>query len=251
VKVITKKVSEQVAEQLERQIVEGELGAGAKLSSERDLAESYGVSRPSIRDAIKKLEAKGLVTRKQGGGTFVSSKLVDPFAAPLFELLANSPDSHYDLLEFRFALEGVIAYYAALRGTEQDKAAIESAFAEIEKMNSGSEPQKVAEAIVHFYLTIAEASHNVMLMHLLRGLSELLVHNVKDNLAVFAEHEDIRQQLNQHRTLLKDAIVQGDAELARETNRKHLAFIEKSLLQLDQQQSAMQSTVKRLLKPTD
>lgn len=250
-KVVTKKVSEQVAEQLEQQIIAGELGAGAKFSSERDLAETYGVSRPSIRDAIKQLEAKGLVTRKQGGGTFVSDKLVDPFSAPLFELLANSPDSHYDLLEFRFALEGVIAYYAALRGTDSDKKAIEAAFCEIEQLAHSNDQQKVAEAIVTFYLTIAEASHNVMLMHLLRGLSQLLVHNVKDNLAVFAAHKEIRQQLTQHRTMLKNAIVQGDAELAREANRKHLAFIEKSLLQLDQQQSAMQGTVKRLLKPLE
>jgi GntR family transcriptional repressor for pyruvate dehydrogenase complex len=107
VKVTTQKVSDQVAERLEKLILDGSLPAGGKLASERDLALDYGVSRPSVRDAIKKLEAQGLVTRKQGDGTFVTKKLNDPFAEPLFELLANSPDSHYDLLEFRFALEGV------------------------------------------------------------------------------------------------------------------------------------------------
>ncbi|MDC2889393.1 GntR family transcriptional regulator [Psychrosphaera algicola] len=120
-KVVATKVSEQVAAQLEKLIIDGTYGAGSKLASERDLAAQYGVSRPSVRDAIKKLEARGIVTRKQGGGTFVCNQLDAPLAEPLFELLANSPESHYDLLEFRCALESVIAYYAALRGTDEDK----------------------------------------------------------------------------------------------------------------------------------
>ena len=244
-KVTTQKVSQQVAAELERQILDGELTAGAKLASERDLAEQYGVSRPSIRDAIKQLEAKGLVNRKQGGGTFVCNELVDPFAEPLFELLANSPESHYDLLEFRFALEGVISYYAALRGTDEEYELIQQAFEQVEQQDDDLE--LLSEAVVDFYLAIADASHNVMLKHLLRGLKGLLKHNVQENLSVFQPYQDIRVQLSIHRKELMNAIVNREPEHARKANRQHLAFIEKSLIKLDQGKSRIQGSVRRLL----
>lgn len=243
----SKKVSELVAEQLEKQIIEGALPAGAKLASERDLAEEYGVSRPSVRDAIKKLEAKGLVIRKQGDGTFVSSNLVDPFSSPLFELLANNPDSHYDLLEFRFALEGVISYYAALRGKPEDYEKVKEAFEQIIKQNVETGVEEISNAVVNFYLAVADASHNIMLVHLLRGLKELLLHNVKENLTVFQADKKIISQLSVHRTELMNAIVNGQPEHAREANRRHLAFIEKSLLKLDQDNNKLQGSVRRLL----
>lgn len=246
-KVSSKKVSEQIAELLEQQIIDGHIAAGGRLPSERDLATQYQVSRPSVRDAIKQLEAKQLVIRKQGGGTFVSAKLDSPFAAPLFELIANNPESRYDLLEFRFALEGVIAYYAALRGTEEDRRNIESAFEHIEAVQRDADISELARAIVDFYLAIADASHNLMLRHMIRGLSELLVMNVKDNLAVFFKYEDVRRQLSQHRAALKQAIIDGEAERAREANRQHLSFIEKSLLTLDKQINPDKSSIKRLL----
>mgnify|MGYP000197203844 FL=1 len=246
-KVIATKVSDQVAAQLEQQIINGTFSAGEKLASERDLATEYGVSRPSIRDAIKKLEAKGLVTRKQGGGTFVSRQLDAPFAAPLFDLLANNPESHYDLLEFRCALESVIAYYAALRGSEQDKAKIQQVYSDVASVDNTEKFEELSQAVVAFYLAVAEASHNVLLLHLLRGIKDLIQHNVKENLMVFQGHDDVRAQLNLHRTELMQAIIDGEPEKARLASGRHLAFIEQSLLRLDQENNRIQGSVRRLL----
>lgn len=243
---MTKTIAEQVAEELERQIIDGTFNAGQKLASERSLAESFGVSRPSIRDAIKQLEAKGLVTRKQGGGTFVSEQIDEPFSAPLFELLANNPESHYDLLEFRCALESVVAYYAALRGTQSELSRINDAFLAI-KSAADDDLEKVSSAIVEFYLAIAEAGQNVLLVHLLRGVKELFRHNVKENLLVFKDHPEIRQQLNEHRAELLAAIMNKKPEAARIASGKHLAFIEQSLLQLDQGKQRLSGSVRRLL----
>ena len=224
-KVVTTKVSEQVAAQLEKLIIDGTYGAGEKLASERDLAAQYGVSRPSVRDAIKKLEAKGIVTRKQGGGTFVSNQLDAPLAAPLFDLLANNPESHYDLLEFRCALESVIAYYAALRGTHEDKQRIQSVYETVVALESSEDLAALAQVVVDFYLVVAESSRNVLLLHLLRGIQELILHNVKENLLVFSGHNEIRRQLSQHREKLMQAIVDGEPEQARLASGQHLAFI--------------------------
>jgi len=246
-KVVATKISDQVAIQLEKLIIDGTYGAGEKLASERDLANQYGVSRPSIRDAIKKLEAKGLVTRKQGGGTFVCNQLDTPFAAPLFELLANNPESHYDLLEFRCALESVIAYYAALRGSEEEKIRIKEVYEEVAKVDASEELDTLSNAVVSFYLSVADASHNVLLVHLLRGIKDLLLHNIKENLMVFSGHHDVRKQLNEHRAALMQAIVDGEPEKARLASGQHLAFIEQSLLKLDQENNRIQGSVRRLL----
>lgn len=246
-KVVTTKVSEQVAAQLEKLIIDGTYGAGEKLASERDLAAQYGVSRPSVRDAIKKLEAKGIVTRKQGGGTFVSNQLDAPLAAPLFDLLANNPESHYDLLEFRCALESVIAYYAALRGTHEDKQRIQSVYETVVALENSEDLAALAQVVVDFYLVVAESSHNVLLLHLLRGIQELILHNVKENLLVFSGHNEIRRQLSQHREKLMQAIVDGEPEQARLASGQHLAFIEQSLLKLDHEHNRIQGSVRRLL----
>lgn len=86
-----------------------------KLLPERELAKQFDVSRPSLREAIQRLEAKGLLLRRQGGGTFVQANLWQSFSDPLAELLAAHPESQYDLLETRHALEGIAAYWRAAR----------------------------------------------------------------------------------------------------------------------------------------
>ena len=73
------KLSDIILAKLEDLIVDGSLQPGEKLLPERELAKKFEVSRPSLREAIQKLEAKGLVTRKQGGGTFVSKKIMKSF----------------------------------------------------------------------------------------------------------------------------------------------------------------------------
>ena len=77
------KLSDVILAQLETMILEGSLKPGQKLPAERELAKQFDVSRPSLREAIQKLEAKNLVTRRQGGGTYVSDEILgglsDPF----------------------------------------------------------------------------------------------------------------------------------------------------------------------------
>ncbi|MGL4855350.1 GntR family transcriptional regulator, partial [Plesiomonas sp.] len=114
------KLSDVIEQQLERLILEGTLSPGQKLPPERELAVQFDVSRPSLREAIQRLEAKGLLLRRQGGGTFVQQQLWQSFSDPLSELLSAHPESQFDLLETRHALEGISAYYAALRGTDAD-----------------------------------------------------------------------------------------------------------------------------------
>ena len=121
-------------------------------------AVQFQVSRPSLREAIQRLEAKGLLYRRQGGGTYVRSELSSGLADPLFELLVSHPESQFDLLEFRHVLEGVAAYYAALRGTEVDFERIRAIQLQIEAAQQQGDLAGEAHAVAEFYLVITSYS---------------------------------------------------------------------------------------------
>ena len=240
----TVKLSDVIMQQLEALIVDGTYGAGERLPAERELARQLDVSRPSLREAIQKLEAKGLVTRRQGGGTYVTGALHQKVTDPLFALLAQNPEAHYDLLEFRHALEGVSSFYAAMRGTDADRQHIQNTFdAVTQAAELGAKEQ--AQALMRFYAAITEASHNVVLLHLVRGMQDILMENMRQNLDVLNRRSEIRAQLHKHRASIVEAILAGKPEQARDACHQHLAYIEATLLQLNRDHQRIERSVRR------
>ncbi|ALU42979.1 MULTISPECIES: pyruvate dehydrogenase complex transcriptional repressor PdhR [Pseudoalteromonas] len=242
-KIKAAKLSDVILEQLENMILEGSLMPGEKLPPERELAKQFEVSRPSLREAIQKLEAKGLVTRRQGGGTYVKNQLEEGLTDPLFELISKHPESQFDLLEFRHALEGIAAYYAAMRGTQTDLDKVEQSFDDIASV--GDDLVQKARAINTFHFTVAEASHNVVLLHLMRGMQSLLEQNVLQNLTVLVQKPDASEQLAHHREVLKNAVIEGKPEQARLASNAHLAFIEEALLEAGRERSRIERSLRR------
>ena len=107
------------------------------------------------------------------------------FSDPLLQLLESNPEAQRDLLEFRHTLEASCAYYAALRATEMDRERLRLAFerlqdcyARVDEVGRAEE----GEADASFHLAIAEASHNAVLLHTIRGLFDLLKRNVVTNI---------------------------------------------------------------------
>jgi GntR family transcriptional repressor for pyruvate dehydrogenase complex len=240
----SRKLSDDIMEQLESMILDGRLLAGQKLLSERTLAEQFAVSRPSVREAIQKLEAKNLVERKQGGGTFVKPRLNELITDPLLLLLSDKPEMQFDLLEFRHALEGMAAYYAALRGQPEDYQALESALDAL-PVDSTDKSQE-AVALVNFYLTMAKAAHNMVLQHVMRSLQSMLQDNIQRNLEVLAKHADAAQNIKRQRRSIVQAILAGDPEQARKASNEHLAYIEDTLLNINRQDMRMQRALRRI-----
>ncbi len=158
------KLSDVIEQQLEFLILEGTLRPGEKLPPERELAKQFDVSRPSLREAIQRLEAKGLLLRRQGGGTFVQSSLWQSFSDPLVELLSDHPESQFDLLETRHALEGIAAYYAALRSTDEDKDRIRELHHAIELAQESGDLDAESEAVLQYQIAVTEAE-----LHLVYG----------------------------------------------------------------------------------
>ncbi|GAA0641390.1 GntR family transcriptional regulator [Halomonas beimenensis] len=239
------RLADVITERLEALILEGSLKPGQRLPPERELAERFGVSRPSLREAIQKLAARGLLTSRQGGGTFITENLHSGYSDPLLEMLSRHGEFHLDLLEFRDAMEGLSAYYAALRATPTDKSVLIQRFEELEACFAARNPAEEAKADAAFHLAIAEAAHNVMLLHTIRGIFHLLEKSIVENLEHLFGKPDARERLMaQHRALL-DAILQGKAEEARTRAHDHLVYVEEGLLEAARAETRAQRSLRR------
>lgn len=239
------RLADVITERLEAMILEGSLKPGQRLPPERELAKRFGVSRPSLREAIQKLAAQGLLTSRQGGGTFINDTLSSGYTDPLLDMLARHQEFHLDLLEFRDAMEGISAYYAALRSTPADKAVLLQRYEALDNGFTGADPAQEAKLDAAFHLAIAEAAHNVLLLHTIRGIFHLLEQSIVDNLAhLFAKSGSRRQLMVQHRALL-DAILEGRPEDARTCAHEHLVFVEDGLLEMARAETRAQRALRR------
>lgn len=234
-----RRLSDDIVEKLEGMILEGTLQAGERLPAERALAEQFGVSRPSLREAIQKLVAKGVLVSRQGGGNYVTKTLGSGFTDPLLALLESSPEAQRDLLEFRHTLEASCAYYAALRATALDRERLRLAFEVLEDCYTQADEVTRAQegaADASFHLAIAEASHNAVLLHTIRSLFDLRKRNLVDNIGdLYKQRGETREMLIvQHRQLYQ-AIIEERAEDARASASRHILFVQEVLEEARQQ----------------
>jgi GntR family transcriptional repressor for pyruvate dehydrogenase complex len=234
-----RRLSDDIVSQLESMILEGIFKAGERLPAERQLAEQFGVSRPSLREALQKLAAKGVLISRQGGGNYISESLGSTFSDPLLQLLESNPSAQRDLLEFRRTLEGACAYYAAQRATEPDHERLRQAFDALQACYARDGAISRAEegaADARFHLAIAEASHNGVLLHTVSGLFSLIKRNVVTNIGgMYAMREETRTMLMQQHGELYQAIIEGRAEAAREISNRHIDYVQDVLAEGQQE----------------
>lgn len=225
-KIRQERLSDTIANTLERMIVEGAFAAGERLPSERDLALNLDVSRPSLREALHKLQTRGLLETRHGGGTFVRNTLGEQLTDPLADLFQRHPQAGVDFIELRKTLDGISAYYAALRGTAEDHAAISAKFDTMVASHDLDDPAVEAERDAEFHITIAEASHNLVLLQVMRGLLDLLRKDVVFNRNLLYSRPRARDRLLAQHRAIHDAIVAGDPEAARDAAHAHMAHVE-------------------------
>jgi GntR family transcriptional repressor for pyruvate dehydrogenase complex len=230
-KIKQERVSDAIARQLETMILEGVLKTGEKLPPERELAQRFSVSRPSLREALQKLENAGFLESRHGGGTFVRNVVASSLTEPLADLLARHPQAALDFIELRGTLEGMSAFYAADRGTAEDRAMLTRRF---EAMVEAHETPELAgreedERDADFHIAIAEASHNVILLHVMRSLLGMIRKDVVFNRAqLYAEPGARDLLLDQHRAVY-EAIMARDPEGARAAAQAHMAHVARVL----------------------
>lgn len=226
------KISDSIAIHIEDLILNGLLMPGDKLPAERELSKDLQVSRTSLRDALIKLEARGLLQARHSGGTLVRDIIGPTLTDQLAVLLDENPDALLDLLEVREALERTAAYYAAQRATALDREILEQRFAMLNQTTDSGEPGRDALAIVEYYLAIANASHNIALMHVMRGLYKLMPDSISGSLSVIYERPGTYETLHKHRRKMHSAILQGDADTAAVSANAVTLFLRRTLSEL-------------------
>ena len=240
------KISDIITSQLEEMIIHGVLVPGERLMSERYLAQEMEVSRPSLRDALQKLESKGLIETRQGGRTFVRNFLGPSLTDPLAELLERSPNTAQDFLELRTTLDGIAAYYAALRATEVDRELLTLCFETMEEAYNEKDPSEEADIDADFHMAIAEAAHNVVLLHILRSLFSILRTNVFSNrMNLYTRPSSREILLKQHKAIYK-AIMTCDPEKARNAAAGHLKYVKETMQEIGHEETRTEVSQRRL-----
>jgi GntR family transcriptional repressor for pyruvate dehydrogenase complex len=223
------RLADTVVTEIENQILDGALRPGDRIPSERKLAEDFGVSRPSIREAIQKLVAKGLLFTRHGGGTTVTDKLNAAFMDPWQDMVKDHPMLHRDVLEVREMIEGQAAALAALRATDVDMNRLDKAFASLDEAYANKDLDASIAADVAFHQAIAEASHNVLIGHLTASLMRVIHDHVTNNLRHSHTRPAHWEQLrSQHRVIWK-AIKANKADKASVASKEHSAYIRESI----------------------
>ncbi|WP_022703991.1 FadR/GntR family transcriptional regulator [Pseudorhodobacter ferrugineus] len=225
----SEKLSAAVVRQIEQLILRGILRPGDRLPSERELAERMGVSRPSLRDAIADLQDRGLLDSRPGSGVFVAEVLGSAFSEALTKLFSQHEEAVFDYLAFRRDMEGLTAERAAKLGSDTDLKVIDAIFAKMETAHGKRASADEAELDAAFHMAIIEASHNVIMLHMMRSMYDLLKQGVFYNRQVMFRNKSIRTVLlDQHRAI-NTALQARDPAAARDAVNAHLDFVEVAL----------------------
>jgi len=217
------KVYEEVAKQIERLILQ-KLQPGDKLPSERELAEMLGVSRSSIRDAIRSLELIGMVEPRQGAGTVVREISADSVINPLSTLLTRQRQSVTELLDFRKMLEPPLAARAATHASAEEIGEMEEILRRQEQKLQGG--QVATEEDSDFHYSVAMASENSVVLKVLDVLMDLLRETRERSLQVEGRPQ---KSLAGHRRILT-AIKRHDPAAAEAAMRRHIQDVEEIVL---------------------
>lgn len=231
----TPKLYQQIARTIAASIEDGRYAPGDRLPSERELADDFGVSRPTIRDAMIALEFQGLVEARQGSGVYVKA------ARQIAEDAAERDVSALELAEARRLFEGEACALAAATITEEQLGQLDNLLAE---MARNVAPDEVERHELEFHLTIARATGNAAIAATVEDLWALRKHSSGCAAALRRARTNSRGDfLGEHRRIT-GALRTRDSKSARQAMHAHLAQVIDDLLGLEESDALEQTREK-------
>jgi GntR family transcriptional repressor for pyruvate dehydrogenase complex len=226
----TRRLYEEIVEQIKKLITDGRLKPGDKLLAERELAEQFQVSRASVREAIRTLEMLGVIDIRPGEGTFVRGTESDDIIRPLAMFLAVERNSLLDMFEMRRIFETATASLAAERATEEELDHIGAMLEKMRERLNVLDPEKGEEFDAAFHYAVAEATHNSLLTKLFKTVSEEFAkaNSVARRQLYHDNIQNAQRIIDQHSEIL-EAIRARDPKTASEAMLAHLIFAEGEL----------------------
>ncbi|MBX2849454.1 MAG: FadR family transcriptional regulator [Acidiferrobacterales bacterium] len=214
-----KRLYRKIFDEISYLIHSGEFTIGSRLPTERELAERFEVSRPTIREAIIALEATNKVSVKTGSGVYV----IDQKSKNTFFDKETSP---FEVLEARVLLEGESAALAAKMITEDEKVLLQKAFMNLKGEGLNGESR---EADREFHSIIANATHNKVLAHQIHTLWELqeTSEHIKETHQAVCNTQDT-ERINEHKEIML-AVINHDSKAARKAMHYHFSHVLESM----------------------
>ncbi|WP_216599987.1 FCD domain-containing protein [Sphingomonas sp. AP4-R1] len=241
------KLADAIAEHVQQMILEGSLHPGERLLSERELSAKLDVSRPSLREALDKLIALGLLTTNAQGVAYVSEDIGRSLRDPLV-MLMDVPEARFDCLELRSVVEAEAAAFAADRATDVDRETIRACFEAMAAAHEDQNVDAIAKTDAEFHFSIYEASHNLMMLHFMRGIEGMLRSNVYLNRKNLYEHRTQKDsQLHEHEAIYT-AIMARDADGARRAASLHMTTAMRTQRDIYEAERRLEASIRRLAR---
>lgn len=217
-----KRLSDSVAAQLTELITQNVYRAGEKLPPERVLSEQFGVSRSSMREAIRSIESSGLVSSSHGVGVFVISNTMETLSQRDF--LVFEDFTVKELFEIRRTLEGEAAFLAAERRTPPDETDLDQILTEC--LRPGLTDEGFVELDVKLHQAVARAAKNRLLLRLYVSLEPLLLEYSRRVISLSGR----RETAHHGHTIIVEAVKGGHAVQAREAALAHIRDVEADII---------------------
>ncbi|MCG8444941.1 MAG: FadR family transcriptional regulator [Hyphomicrobiales bacterium] len=200
-------------------VVDGEFPVGSRLPSESALCEDHGASRPIIREVLARLRAQGIIESRKGSGSYVLRRAGAPVQMPDDVASMAEIETCYD---FRIALEGECAFFAALNRTEDDIEAMRSAFGGFSDALKENKRGGISDDF-GFHLAIAKATHNIFFVNAFEAIKSRIYMAIDISRQLTPTPLGVRRQtlVSEHRSVM-EAIIAGESAKARRAMRHHI-----------------------------
>lgn len=240
----TPKLADALTDRLEQLILEGALRPGEKLAPERELAAKLDVSRPSLREALDRLQARGLIETNKAGN-FVS-RFLAPMTDPLTSLFQSSDQALEDYLEYRCLIEGEAARLAAARATDVERDAISRCLDKLRAAHDSDDLSAEAATDAELHMLIYEAAHNLVLLHIMRALYEMLRSDAFYNRRELYAKSGSRDLLLDQHFAIAEAILARNPEAAAAAATAHIKGIAQALKEMREEETRVARALRRM-----
>lgn len=213
--------SEKISEQIKLMIYQGRLKEGERLPSERSLAEQFEVGRPTVREALKKLEAIDLIEIRPNSGAFVKSISAESFESLLPQMIEHERKNMLEFLEVRKRLETWCVSEAAINATDEDIQTIGDIIRVME--SSQKDPERLKKADIEFHKAIVAINKNTVLTHLISTFVTLM-YSMRFVMDLLYDPKKNDKILEHHKSIY-DSLKRRDPEKAREKILEHIDYL--------------------------
>ncbi|MFO8063103.1 MAG: FadR/GntR family transcriptional regulator [Spirochaetota bacterium] len=221
----TKRVYQVIIEQIIGLIRDDELHVGEKLPPERELAERFHVSRPSVREALRVMEVMGVLERKPGGGSIVTDLNIGHFLNMVSPIFLKRTGLAIELVELRYLLESKAAELAAENITEEGAAALRNCAEKMSVAHEEKDTEKEAQADIEFHEVVFSLTENYVLQSAAKFVTDLLEQSVRFGRKVILDGGfDSRRLLQQHIDII-EGIAGGEPKRARRAMESHMELV--------------------------